>query len=591
MAWNEALTGRGFRSWLIAVAGNNARILQGQDLDPFTTSMRVLKKVAGWIKTIREGQNLNGGRTANQAITDMASAEFIQHEPHGPTLTGLGHAVFDKWKHYDIANAADEDEIPRCLVLIQIANELQSLQYLKMLGFWREIRDVFDPEELFANPEALYLLSYLNQSVSGYNPWLVIKAVNPEGVVQKAMNWELVKGEIPNSDEHLRNAVDNLARRVNDYKTRASGRINFCRAMELFILEPAAAQEKLDEWSLPIRTKEKCLEIIPTQRLSVFDIDPKTQRVFDLLNERHNVVLYGPPGTGKTYQALAIVGEWQRRYGPHTTYSVTFHPSYGYEDFVEGYRPAEDNPGNFVLQAGVFKKAAQRAKELKDDGASSFSNVLVFIDEINRGDVARIFGELITYIEPDKRNKPVYLSQSPSSVFQVPDNLYLLGTMNTADKSVSLIDVALRRRFAFVEFPPDPSFFSLRGSWHSEVDGLRLSDLLLKLNQNLYEEGIEIDRAIGHALLKIHSESASPVKTLKEIFEYDIVPLIAEYSYTDRERVKRILGPLVDEQGRSISLELPSDKDFLDVLKKFMNITNFEVVDEAHSAPQEEEEF
>lgn len=281
-----------------------------------------------------------------------------------------------------------------------------------------------------------------------------------------------------------------------------------------------------------------------------------------VLQQRHNVVLYGPPGTGKTTAALATESEWQKANGPDSVFKVTFHPSYGYEDFVQGYRPIKDKPGEFRLSEGALMLACKAAEKLLAEKPSK--KALLIIDEINRGDVARIFGELITYIEADKRGVKFRLAQSPEADFSIPKNLYFLGTMNTADKSISLLDVALRRRFAFIEYPPDATTFGRIPGWLDEVAGLSLGKLLLSLNERLVAEGIEDDRAIGHALLSIPSDSTDTVAALRRRFRFDIYPLIIEYCYMDRSRVRRILGDLVDGHGRLVDL---GDAEFMAALK------------------------
>lgn len=267
---------------------------------------------------------------------------------------------------------------------------------------------------------------------------------------------------------------------------------------------------------------------------------------YQLLESRHNVVFYGPPGTGKTHAALQIACEWERINGPQTVYKVTFHPSYGYEDFVIGYKPKDDGSSSFSLKEGILMIAAERAVTLAAEG----KKVLLLIDEINRGDVARIFGELITYIEVEKRGIGSFLAQRPDSEFSVPQNLYFLGTMNTADKSISLLDVALRRRFAFVDFPADPSSFDRIPSWASSISGISLRRILEHLNERLVSEGIDSDRSVGQALMKVDSSALDPLMMLRQRFQYDIVPLIAEYCHLDRNRMQNVLGGLIDTQGR-----------------------------------------
>jgi AAA domain (dynein-related subfamily) len=259
-----------------------------------------------------------------------------------------------------------------------------------------------------------------------------------------------------------------------------------------------------------------------------------------LLLDRKNVILYGPPGSGKTFKAHQLSRMWRKSQGDSTVEQVTFHPSYAYEDFIEGYRPGNDG---FELKQGIFARICERARDNRD------KQFLLVIDEINRGDVARLFGELITLIEADKRRADVAAKLPYSqSQFWVPPNLHLLGTMNTADRSISLMDIAIRRRFSFVEFPPDPDAVSAEGH-RREVSGVLLGDLMQGINSRLLSAGVDRDRAIGHSYFMIPSDTESPLDALGERMRYDVFPLIEEYCYADRKLIQKILGGLVTEQG------------------------------------------
>ena len=163
-----------------------------------------------------------------------------------------------------------------------------------------------------------------------------------------------------------------------------------------------------------------------------------------LLKEKRQVIFQGPPGTGKTYVAQALAKHWAE--SPESVTLVQFHPSYAYEDFVQGFRPRKAKRGQlgFELTDGPLKRAAEAAKADRS-GAKHF----LIIDEINRGNLAKVFGELYFLLE--YRNEEINLQYSDKP-FSLPENLYIIGTMNTADRSIALVDLALRRRFYFVDF-------------------------------------------------------------------------------------------------------------------------------------------
>ncbi len=224
---------------------------------------------------------------------------------------------------------------------------------------------------------------------------------------------------------------------------------------------------------------------------------------------------------------------------------VTFHPAFSYEEFVEGLRPTADGRG-LIVRDGVFKRVCQAARNDPDN------RYVLLIDEINRADTAKTFGELITLIEDDKRAEPgeparyevsLPYSDPPANRFSVPENVYIIGTMNTADRSIALLDVALRRRFTFVEVPP---LTENLGS----VDGLVLGDLLRTLNVSI-EAALDRDHRIGHAYLM--SRGGLTPAQLKFNWRHKIVPLLQEYFYADEERLQELLGPELyeDVAGRT----------------------------------------
>jgi len=554
MAWYESLTGTAFRNWLVSVAGGG-RVPQGQRLDPFATSMRDFKAVSGWLGAIEQSEPLEArGGAGRQQVTDLSAAGLI-HGRDPAVLTDLGQETLRRWREVGIEDNVPEHELSRCLAVVACAMALGAPLYVKMVTFWQELRAVLGAEALLGSPHALYLVSYLNQQNDGYSPWQVLRSGGAP-IPGEHIDWDAVAA-VYADDGDASAAVEALRCRVHDAETRASGRTNFCRAMELFCLGPVRAIAALDAWHLAEEVRRPVRRLLETMVLSSAALDD----LLRLVKRRKNVVLYGPPGTGKTRAALGLCEAWELMNGPDTVFSVTFHPSYSYEDFVEGFRPkgtddgtgetvADTSGGTFILQPGLLLLACKRAQELIGAAhGSSPKAVLLMVDEINRADVARVLGELITYIEADKRGKKFRLSQSPAAERTIPPNLYLVGTMNTADKSISLLDIALRRRFAFVEYPPDESVFDSEASWLSSIGGMHLATLLHALNARLAAAGIDPDRAIGHSLLSVSADATDPIQRLHERFEYDIYPLICEYCFMDRRRIGELLADLVTPNG------------------------------------------
>ncbi|WP_299155348.1 AAA family ATPase [uncultured Christiangramia sp.] len=214
---------------------------------------------------------------------------------------------------------------------------------------------------------------------------------------------------------------------------------------------------------------------------------------------------------------------------------VTFHQSFSYEDFVEGIKPRmdeQDSEISYEIQDGVFKTLALQAK------AHPEHDFAIFIDEINRGNVSAIFGELITLIEEDKRlgaanELKVQLPYSKKP-FGIPSNLYLFGTMNTADRSVEALDTALRRRFAFEEILPNPALLS-----KIEFNGFNLKEVLQTINERI-EALVDRDHTIGHSyFINLDSKNTGG---LQKAFENKVIPLLQEYFYNDYEKIALVLG-------------------------------------------------
>lgn len=567
--WHDVLTGEAFRAWLIALT-QRSKVSPGTRLDPFATSLRRSGFIPGYLNSIEQG-SVDKIKDPTQALTDLAQIGVARKtEVSGGVLTPLGLAVQAEWKSLEIDDETNQHEIARCIVLVREGIATRTKLYLEMARFWSEIRGLYDVDSLLERPHGLYLLSYLNQDIGGFNPWTVVRSAHWEVPESSALDWEDLLRRLPGSG--MEAATDTLRRRINDSGARSAGRVAFCRALELAAQDLPSAKETLKRWETSGQiTSEELEAAVKALELGTSDACGD-QQVFSelesLVNDRHNVILYGPPGTGKTRAAFALADEWQRRHGAGSVLRVTFHPSYSYEDFVQGFRPDPKDPSRYTLQQGILLRACEVAEASATyalSAGSSAPHVLLVIDEINRGDTARIFGELITFIEGDKRGVYFTTAQEPDLERSIPRNLYILGTMNTADRSVSLMDVALRRRFAFVGYPPAPDVLGPKAGWHSVVEGIELPALLRSLNSALEAEGIEPERAIGHALLGVSITAAAPFVELRRRFEFDVIPLVSEYCSLDRKGVRRVLGDLVDDRG--VMTEL-SDDDLLTALKQ-----------------------
>ena len=243
-----------------------------------------------------------------------------------------------------------------------------------------------------------------------------------------------------------------------------------------------------------------------------------------------NLILFGPPGTGKTY---SLTKDYFPQYQNRIRF-VTFHQSFSYEDFVEGIKPVMDEGSGekltYQIQSGVFKEICLEARENKSQ------KYAIAIDEINRGNVASIFGELITLIEPDKRegqkNELSVTLPYSKMEFSVPSNLDIYGTMNTADRSVEALDMALRRRFEFEEIKPNWRQFD-----EKVISGIKVGVMLRTVNQRI-EHLLDKDHCIGHS----YFYNLTDFPSLQKVFAKNILPLLQEYFYGDFGKVGLILG-------------------------------------------------
>jgi 5-methylcytosine-specific restriction protein B len=318
--------------------------------------------------------------------------------------------------------------------------------------------------------------------------------------------------------------------------------------------------------------------------------ETETDSIVDVLETFGGVILYGPPGTGKTKLAIDLAKRAER------FEIVTFHQSYSYEDFIEGFRPVE-RAGNLVyaVEDGILKRLAVEAiyhaltgrrgedyekmkekvidflRKRRENGRGEFKprgRYYLIIDEINRGNISRILGEAITLLDADKRlgseMETIITLPYSGEPFALPPNLYIIGTMNSTDRSIAFLDMALRRRFAFVEVLPRPELLGT-----VDVGGVNLQHLLSRINEAIEEERGK-DYAIGHGYFREVLSSEDKVRALKRVFYYKVLPLLQEYFYGNWDTLRRALPgfSFIDEKGRIIEMD---DSEFLETLRRLVS--------------------
>jgi 5-methylcytosine-specific restriction protein B len=264
----------------------------------------------------------------------------------------------------------------------------------------------------------------------------------------------------------------------------------------------------------------------------LYATEEKITEIEELLKVKRQVIFYGPPGTSKTYFARKFADYFTQN--TNHVKVVQFHPSYSYEDFIEGIRPNLDEEGKasgFSKQWGLLRKLVDTCNKNRND------RFILLIDEINRGNIPKIFGELIYLLE--YRDEKVFLTYSPDAEFSIPDNLYIIGTMNSADRSIAYIDYALRRRFYFAGFYPD---YDILEKWFTaypaKVNSKRIIDVLKNVNEDIIDSfGKEYQ--IGHSYFMIRDLDEAQ---LKRILDYSIKPLLEQYFYGKKEDVQALIS-------------------------------------------------
>ncbi len=297
----------------------------------------------------------------------------------------------------------------------------------------------------------------------------------------------------------------------------------------------------------------------PDQKPTVYTLEEALQELFieedplkailGQLKYKKNMVLQGPPGVGKTFMAKRLAYLLMGQKDQNRFETVQFHQSYSYEDFIQGFRPNEE--GKFDLCNGVFYDFCRAAQG--DPGRP----YVFMIDEINRGNLSRIFGELMLLLESDKRGKefavPLTYSRDRAERFHVPENLYVIGSMNTADRSLAMVDYALRRRFAFVDLKP--AFSSAKFAAHLEQCAIsaglvkRIVDRVSELNKEIADDKKDLGRGyqIGHSYFCPRDGITPNDGWYRTVVETEIAPLLREYWFENEEKVEGLVNKLLAE--------------------------------------------
>lgn len=297
----------------------------------------------------------------------------------------------------------------------------------------------------------------------------------------------------------------------------------------------------IDETNIPVTTEIESYDKKKAMK-GLFLAEAQFDEMLAALTEKKNVVLQGAPGVGKTYVARRIAYALIGSNDPQRIEVIQFHQSYSYEDFIQGFRPTPK--GHFDLKYGIFHQFCRRAQREEAQGKP----YVFIIDEINRGNLSKIFGELMMLIEPDKRGKehaiPLAYSQDADEKFYIPENLHLIGMMNTADRSLAMVDYALRRRFRFITLRPEFSSEVFRSFL---ADAGAKPELVKKIvvRMTVLNEVIAADTKnlgpgyqIGHSYFCPRNGITPDDDWYRRVIESEIVPLIQEYWFDNEQKVK-----------------------------------------------------
>jgi len=309
-----------------------------------------------------------------------------------------------------------------------------------------------------------------------------------------------------------------------------------------------AIQSLLDERNVTVPPKARQPYTLADALSGLFMPAAQFSEAVQLLRHKQNIILQGPPGVGKTFMAKRLAFVLMGEKAEERIESVQFHQSYSYEDFIQGIRP---NPrGGFALRDGLFHRFCRRASR-------DTENPYVFIiDEINRGNLSKVFGEAMMLIEADKRGQEVLLAYSDEGeTFTIPANVHIIGTMNTADRSLAMVDYALRRRFCFVDVPPAFSTEEgtkgfgelLLGNGAPPQLVREIVDKMRTINKKIEEDTKSLGREyeLGHSYFCEPRPEHYDKEWLGRIVRYELAPLLREYWFDARDKAEDLVKALL----------------------------------------------